>query len=180
MNYEKVSIDPGIKIPFSDSFMVMPQDNMQVDLHQWKWIVSRVIQKEKVGKGIKEKEKGKDNRWNTTWAFGRCHGNSKGRGKGKGKGKKGGGRGKGKSNGKKGGKFKGGKPKVAENQCTLCYEFGHWSRECPNRMVNQVEGNCNYNRSRMQNSPYPPQQPQDSAPVQMSQPPQSSSSQSST
>lgn len=133
-------------------------------------------------KGDKGKGKGKDNWWNTSWAFGRGRGNGKGRGKGKGKGKNGKGRGKGKGKGKKGGKFKGGgKPRVAENQCTLCYEFGHWSRECPNRMVNQVENNTNYLGGRVQNPPNPPQMPQNQQPSSLPQPPQSSqASQSST
>ena len=88
------SLDPGIKKLFSNSFMVMPRDKTQVDLHQWKLIMSRVIQKEKGRKVIiKGKLKGKDGWWNTSWAFGRGRGNGKGGGKGKGE--KGSGRGKG-------------------------------------------------------------------------------------
>lgn len=70
--------------------------------------------------------------WNAgTYAFGRGRGGG-GRGKGKSKGKN-----KGKSNrGSKKGK---GKNKVDPQQCRLCPQYGHWSRECPNRMqVNQV------------------------------------------
>ena len=63
--------------------------------------------------------------------------NFKGRGCGKGKGKS-----KGKNNGKSknGGKQTKGKQKgkVDAQQCRICHEYGHWARECPNR-VNQVE-----------------------------------------
>ena len=73
-----------------------------------------------------------------SWAYGR--GRGRGRfNKGKGKGKQ-----KGKSKGKKGqkggkGKKGGGRGKVAYGQCAVCHEFGHWSRECPHKMVNQVK-----------------------------------------
>ena len=90
------------------------------------------------GKGKeKGKEKGKRGRggWDAgAWMFGR------GRGKGnyKGKGKKGKGRGKGK--GKNKGKRGQGKTKAGPNQCSICFGYGRWSRECPRRMeVNQVQ-----------------------------------------
>ena len=96
------------------------------------------------GKG-KSKHKGKGrgsssgNEWVNAWMYGRGRGRgraNKGKGKGKSKGKN-----KGKKGNQKGGSSKGkkggGRGKVAYGQCSNCYEFGHWSRECPN-MVNQV------------------------------------------
>ena len=61
-----------------------------------------------------------------------------GRGRGgngyqKGRGKKGKGKSKGGSKGKKG------KGKIDQNQCRVCYEYGHWSNDCPRRHVNQVQ-----------------------------------------
>ena len=96
------------------------------------------------GKG-KGKYKGKHkSSWGVPWPYGR--GGGRGKGKSKGKGKKGGrgkGRGGGKSKGKGkkgGGKSKGQKGKLGENQCKLCFQYGHWSGECPNKMdVNNVQ-----------------------------------------
>ena len=98
------------------------------------------------GKGkSKSKSKGKNNSgsgWSSgAWGFGR------GRGRGqdsKGKGKKGRGKGKGKHKGKSKNKGKGpNKGKVGQDQCSICYGYGHWSRECPQRPrameVNQVQ-----------------------------------------
>ena len=97
------------------------------------------------GKSKGKSGKGKRGRGRGWWSFGSYAlqgrgrgGKSKGRGnKGKGKSKQ-----KGKSKGKydNGGKSKGkqkGKQLDAQ-QCRLCFEYGHWSRDCPNRMVNQV------------------------------------------
>ena len=58
----------------------------------------------------------------------------KGQIKRKSKGKKGA-KGGGSAKGKKGG----GRNKVAYGQCANCFEYGHWSRDCPH-MVNQVVG----------------------------------------
>ena len=91
------------------------------------------------GKGKdKGKEKGKGGHggaWDAgAWMFGR--GRGKGNYKGKGKKGKGRGKGKGKNKGKKGQ----GKTKAGPNQCSICFGYGHWSRECPRRMeVNQVQ-----------------------------------------
>ena len=96
------------------------------------------------GKG-KQKGKGKSKGFSGgEWASGWLYGRGKGRGrfnKGKGKGKS-----KGKSKCKKGnskgnskGKKSGGRGKVAYGQCSNCYEYGHWAKDCPN-MVNQVAG----------------------------------------
>ena len=88
------------------------------------------------GKGkSKSKSKGKNNSgngWSSgAWGFGR------GRGRGrdsKGKGKKGRGKGKGKHKGKSKNKGKGpNKGKVGQDQCAICYGYGHWSRDCPQR-----------------------------------------------
>ena len=92
------------------------------------------------GKGKhKSKDKGK-NWWNYGSAgysaFGRGRGRGKGRGnKGKGRGKA---KGKSKNKGKDFGKKGKNKGKVDSQQCKLCLEYGHWARECPNRMVQQV------------------------------------------
>jgi len=70
--------------------------------------------------------------------YGRGRGNNfKGRGRGKGKGKS---KGKNKGKSKNGGKQSKGKQKgkIDAQQCRICHEYGHWARECPNR-VNQVE-----------------------------------------
>ncbi len=111
--------------------------------------VDRVYDKGGKGKGKNGDKggKGKGGWWNNAWSFGRGHGKDGGRGKGykgRGKGKKGG-KSKGKSKGKKGGK-KGGKGRVGENQCAICFEYGHWSRECPNKMVNQVQSDYHADR----------------------------------
>ena len=101
--------------------------------------VDRVENKGKSkGKG-KTKDKGK-NWWNYGSAggsaFGRGRGRGKGRGnKGKGKGKQ---KGKSKNKGKDFGKKGKNKGKIDSQQCRICLEYGHWSRECPNRMVQQV------------------------------------------
>ena len=97
------------------------------------------------GKGKnKGKSKGKNNSgsgWSSgAWGFGR----GRGRGRdGKGKGKKGRGKGKGKNKGKSKNKGKGNKGKVGQDQCAICYGYGHWSRDCPQRPrpmeVNQVQ-----------------------------------------
>ena len=111
--------------------------------------IDRVYDKGGKGKGKKGDKggKGKGGWWNNAWSFGRGRGKDGGRGKGhkgRGKGKKGG-KSKGKSKGKKGGK-KGGKMRVGENQCAICFEYGHWSRECPNKMVNQVQNDYHADR----------------------------------
>ena len=97
------------------------------------------------GKGKnKGKSKGKNNSgsgWSSgAWGFGR----GRGRGRdGKGRGKKGRGKGKGKNKGKSKNKGKGNKGKVGQDQCAICYGYGHWSRDCPQRPrpmeVNQVQ-----------------------------------------
>ena len=117
---------------------------------QWKWIelrreearkakVARVARMAKVAKvtGVFLGEQGR--------GFG-------GRGRGQGKGKKGKGRGnankgKGKQKGKKGGGKTKDKGKVGQNQCKLCFAYGHWSGECPSKMdVNYVaQGQQNSN-----------------------------------
>ena len=86
---------------------------------------------EKGGKGKGKNKKG--NAW--TYARGRGRGRqNKGKGKGKSKGKNKGKKGGSKGKGKKGGRGN----KVAYGQCSNCYEFGHWAKDCPN-MVNQVK-----------------------------------------
>eukprot|EP00435_Cladocopium_sp_Y103_P020525 s4238_g5.t1 len=130
------------------------------------------------GKG-KSKSKGKS--W---WSFGSYGlygrgrgGKSKGRGnKGKGKGKpKGKSKGKSKDSGKKGdgrkGKF------TDPQQCRLCGEYGHWSRECPNRMTNQVVNNANPVQQQL---PVQPQQQPAEASTQYRSSPNSSYPPSST
>ena len=97
---------------------------------------------ENQGKGKykgKTQDKGKS-WWNYgsygSGAFGRGRGKGRGRGhKGKGKGKA---KGKSKSKGKDFGKKGKNKGKVDSQQCKFCLEYGHWARDCPNRMVQQV------------------------------------------
>eukprot|EP00435_Cladocopium_sp_Y103_P037670 s676_g10.t1 len=101
--------------------------------------VDRVENKGGKGKKGESKDKGKG-WWNYggygSAAFGRGRGRGKGRGnKGKGKGKQ---KGKGKSKNKDGGKKGKNKGKVDSQQCRVCWEYGHWARDCPNRMVQQV------------------------------------------
>ena len=95
------------------------------------------------GKGkSKGKSKGKNSSGNGrssgAWGFGR----GRGRGRdGKGKGKKGRGKGKGKNKGNSKNKGKGpNKGKVGEDQCAICYGYGHWGRDCPQRS-RPMEGN---------------------------------------
>ena len=100
---------------------------------------------EKKGKG-KGKYKGKYKGGRSWWQnipFG-SRGNPKGKGRGNGRGGKAKGKNKGKSfnkgktknKGKAGGK-KGGQTDA--NQCRICFAYGHWSRDGPNRMVQQIE-----------------------------------------
>ena len=104
--------------------------------------VDRIEEKGK-GKGkYKGKYKGGRSWWQNIPFGGR--GNPKGKGRGNGRGGKSKGENKGKpfgkgktkSKGKAGGK-KGGLPDA--NQCRICFAYGHWSRDCPNRMVQQIE-----------------------------------------
>eukprot|EP00435_Cladocopium_sp_Y103_P025937 s2422_g6.t1 len=96
---------------------------------------------ENKGKGKKGKSKDKGKSWWNYGSVGTAFGRGRGRGKGgrtnkgKGKGKQ---KGKGKSKGKFGGKKGKNKGKVDSQQCRICWEYGHWARECPNRMVQQV------------------------------------------
>ena len=114
--------------------------------------VDRVEGKSK-GKGKKGKGKGS---WNIPWGAGRGFGGRSG-GKAKGKGKKGRGRGNnkgGKSKGKKGKSKDGQKGKGAGyNQCKICFGYGHWSGECPQRMdVNNVQQDTSYTGSPVNNN----------------------------
>ena len=102
--------------------------------------------KGKSGKSGKNGKGGKGD-WSFPWGAGRGFG-----GRGQGKGKKGKGRGnankgKGKQKGKKGGGKTKDKGKVGQNQCKLCFVYGHWSGECPSKMdVNYVaQGQQNSN-----------------------------------
>ena len=106
--------------------------------------VDRIQEKGK-GKG-KYKGKGKD-KGKSWWQF--PFGGRGGQQKGKGKFEKGG-KSKGKYKGKQGGKSKGkqkGKSRgkkgsdVGQNQCRVCYGYGHWSRDCPQRVQQITETN---------------------------------------
>ena len=101
----------------------------------------------------KEQKGGRGNGWDSmAWGFGR--GRGKGNNKGKGKKGKGRGKGKGKNKGKKGQ----GKTKAGPNQCSICFGYGHWSRECPRRMeVNQVQ-QATFGPCQQQLGPAQPQQ----------------------
>ena len=118
----------------------------------------------------KEQKGGRGNGWDSmAWGFGR--GRGKGNSKGKGKKGKGRGKGKGKNKGKKGQ----GKTKAGPNQCSICFGYGHWSRECPRRMeVNQVQ-QATFGPCQQQFGPAQPQQyvpyPGQGFPGQAFQPP---------
>ena len=106
--------------------------------------IDRIEEKGK-GKG-KQKGKQKGKGW---WQFpygGRGGGQPKGKGRGfkggKSKGKNKGkqyGKSKGKQKGKQGGKKGGGD--VGQNQCRVCFGYGHWSRDCPQRVQQVTELN---------------------------------------
>ena len=141
--------------------------------------VDRIENKGKSKSKGKTKDKGKS--W---WSYGSAGYGAFGKGRGRsGKGRGNKGRGKGKQKGKS--KSKGGKDwgkkgktkgKVDSQQCRICFEYGHWSRECPNRMqVNQVA----QNETQGQKMPvYPaqgvPHQPQQQQQQHARQSPQSS------
>ena len=98
--------------------------------------VDRVQEKGK-GKG-KYKGKGKD-KGKSWWQF--PFGGRGGQQKGKGKFEKGGKQG-GKSKGKQKGKSSGKKGSdVGQNHCRVCYGYGHWSRDCPQRVQQITETN---------------------------------------
>ena len=107
------------------------------------------------GKG---KFKGKAKSWWSAFPFG---GKGPGRGKGRGVGR---GKGKSKQKGKKGqkgkSKTKNGKGKTLDqNQCRICHGFGHWSRDCPQRVQQVTDLN---NPALMQTAIQVPVQPRTS------------------
>ena len=138
-------------------------------------------------KGKNNKGKGKSKSKGTSWwSFGSYAFQGRGRGRGKGRGNKG--KGKGKSKGKTKGKSKYGGKKSGRGkgkqydsqQCHLCGEYGHWSRECPNRMTNQVVNNANTNQQPQAQAqqPFAPSGTQQRSPPASSYPPTSSTASS--
>eukprot|EP00435_Cladocopium_sp_Y103_P043647 s2238_g12.t1 len=131
------------------------------------------------GKG---KSKSKSKSW---WSFGSYGFAGRGRGgRGKGRGNKG--KGKGKSKEKNKGKSKDGGKKggrkgkqVDAQQCRLCLEYGHWSRECPNRMTQQVTNNAVPPQAQAQQQQQPAQVGQARSPPPSSTYPPTSSTASS-
>ena len=117
--------------------------------------VDRVMDEKGKSKG-EGKYKSKSKSWWNSIPFG---GKGPGRGKGRSFGR---GKGKGKQKGKKGkGKMKGGKGKTLDqNQLRVCHGFGHWSRDCPQRVQQVTELN---NPALMQTAIQVPVQPRTAA-----------------
>ena len=111
-----------------------------MDQNLWRSIESKRREKGKHKGKTKDKGKGWSN-YLGGGAFGKGYGrgkrgrHNKGKGKGKQKGKS---KSKSKSKGKDVGKKSKNKGKVDYQQCRVCGEYGRWSGECPNRMVQQV------------------------------------------